>query len=131
MPHVEKVVVLMDEQTSLVYANNLVSAKDSDIMLLEDEIRNLRKELKHEQDFADNLNDLNIQIKRDNARLKDKLKVTVLPTALVKLASQARDLDNQLRSLRKYLILAIDLIPDIAENKSHISELRKFYDQIA
>ena len=114
----------LSEESALLYAHKIL--KDKDDIIIE-----LKEKLRVEEGFSDNLNDLNVYLKAENRRLKDRLKVIVLPSSLECLRKMTRDQDTLIRTLRRYLCAALDLIPDTADNVSYKNELREFYDQIA
>lgn len=91
----------------------------------------MKKKLEYEMIHTDYINDMNIEMKEEITRLKDKLKVTVLPTALDNLRAVAIDQDHMIQKLRRVIHAALDLIPDTDQNKREKAELRKMYDRIA
>jgi hypothetical protein len=95
------------------------------------EISDLQKKLEYEMIHSDHINDLNVQLKLENQRLKDRLKVVVLPTSLAKLQALAQEQDNLIRRLRRAMASAIDMIPETEGNRDDKNELRKLYDHIA
>lgn len=112
-------------EDSIITAYELLKAKDREIDILKDRVEDLNKQLKTEIGFSENLNDLNIQLKQENKRLRHRLKLQVHPKAI----EQHQNVLVQKQRLKKALNYAIGLIPESDQNKREIDALKQVFQE--
>ena len=119
------------ERSALAHAQAILKDKDNRILSLELTNKDIQKKLECEMIHSEHVNDINIDLKEQIERLKDRLKVRVLPSALDHQNQKIQTLHKENQMLRRCLVKALEMIPDTAVNKSDKQELLDFYGKIA
>lgn len=96
----------------------------------EHEIHELRKDLNHEMDVSERLQDLNIALKGKIKEMSRVAKVRVHPSSMEVLQRLIDEKTVAINTLREALHLAIRLIPEDRYRRMHIPGLQKIYNEV-